>query len=588
MIKKLSKAIEITPLLSLGFELMRKIMKHAVIISSLLTSFILMTCANQGYPPGGPEDKSPPFVRSTFPPPDSTNVSRDLMVIIEFSEPVIPRTAEESIFITPFSGDNLRFKWRHDRQLSISFADSLLALRTYVITIGAGAKDRRNNMMKNSFRLAFSTGPTLDSGKIEGRIFGEKVEGAQVWAYDLSQNAFPNPAELFPLYVTQVGKDGIYMLTNMALGTYRLFAVLDQNVNNLYDPNFDWLGITHRDIPLDSTNLSAAPLNFRLALRDTLAPRLESARAPDNRHVDLRFSEPMRTDFLSDPRTFSVISTEDTLKIVNASHERRNAALVHLTTSAQTAEKQYAVQVKNGLDLSGSSLISDSSRVEFVGSSIPDTVRPVYRTMAPKDSSINVVTDAKLEFFFSKAMNPETVVRHLVVADTLGDTSKGQFTWSDQSHIIFTPLSPYKSKTFYYVTLRVDSVFDFFGLPLADTLFQRRFTTVNVDTFSAISGQLDDEAPAAEGTFFLKASSADPKNPRIYEQTVEKVGKYLFKQMIPGKYVIELYRDEDHNGAYTLGEAFPFFPAERFYVYPDTIEIRSRWPDEGENIVFPR
>ena len=559
-------------------------MKHYK--SAIIVFVMVMACANQGFPPGGPEDKTPPYVLRSFPPADSTQVPRDVRVQITFSEAVVPRTVEESIFITPFSGDKARFRWRNDRVLTVMFADSLLADRTYVVTIGSGAKDRRNNMMKQSYTLAFSTGATLDRGEIRGVVYGETTAGAQVWAYDLKETPNPNPAERHPLYITQAGKDGGYHLTNLSLGEYRLFAVMDRNVNNRYDAEFDLLGVAHRDVRLDSIALRDEPLNFRITLRDTTAPRLEAASAPDNRHVDLRFSEPMQPERMTDVANFTAFSADDTLIIENASVDLFNRSTVHLATSAQTGGHDYAVIVHQGADQSGLPLLH-ANRAAFTGSAVPDTVKPRYLTMVPKDSSKFVAADAPLTFHFSKAMQPETI-RTMTVADTLGDTVRGTITWGDQTQFVFTPQTPYKKETFYLVTLPVDSVFDLSGNTLADTLFRRQFTTVNPDTLAAIAGPLRDSDSTAAGAFFLKARSVRQKEPLIYDLKVEREGRFAFEKMMPGSYVIELFRDRDGDGAFSWGEAFPYRPAERFYALPDTIEIRSRWPSDGEEIILPR
>lgn len=546
----------------------------------------VMACANQGFPPGGPEDKSPPQVLRSFPPADSTHVPRDVHVQIIFNEAVVPRTVEESFFITPFSGDKARFRWRNDRVLTVTFADSLLADRTYVVTIGSGAKDRRNNMMKESYTLAFSTGATLDRGEIRGVVYGETTAGAQVWAYDLNETPDPNPAERSPLYITQAGKDGGYRLTNLALGAYRLFAVMDRNVNNRYDAEFDLLGVCPRDVRLDSSALRDEPLNFRIALRDTTAPRLEAASAPDNRHVDLRFSEPMQPERMTDVANFVAFSAADTLTIENASVDLFNRSMVHLATFAQTAGLEYTVIVHQGTDRSGLPL-GQANRAVFTGSAVPDTVKPRYLAMMPKDSSKFVPPNAPLTFHFSKAMQPATISR-MTVADTLGDTVRGTVTWRDKTQFVFTPQSSYKKETFYLVTLPVDSVFDLAGNALADTLFRRQFTTVNPDTLSAISGTLRDADSTATGPFVLKAKSVKQKEPMIYDLKVEREGRFAFDAIMPGNYIIELFRDRDGDGAFSWGEAFPYQPAERFYAFPDTIEIRSRWPSDGEEIVLPR
>ena len=333
-----------------------------LIIISFITS---LTCANQGFPPGGPEDKTPPFILSSFPPSDTTNVSRDVQIRIEFSEPVIPSSAEASIFITPFPGEDVEYKWRRDRVLTISFGDSLMESRTYIITVGSGTKDRRNNTMEESYTLAFSTGDILDQGGVQGTVYGENSEGTQIWMYDLADTTSPNPETVYPLYITQAGANGSYRFTNIAFSHYRLFAVLDRDMNTRYNVGFDLLGVTHRDIVLDSLNIRVDNMNFRIALRDTLQPMVNAAQAPDNRHVDIRFTEPMRPDSLADVSNYSIVN-QDTLDIINASPDVDNAAVVHLATAPQQAGMDYTVSVAHGLDLNFLPLLQDSNCSVFM------------------------------------------------------------------------------------------------------------------------------------------------------------------------------------------------------------------------------
>lgn len=562
-------------------------MNRCLKILFVVAGFIFLTCASQGFPPGGPEDKTPPRVLYAFPSQDTTNVPLDLHVIIEFSEAVIPGSCQEALFITPFPGENVSYKWQRDKRLTIIFGEPLLKDRTYIVTIGAGAKDRRNNMMKQSFTLAFSTGDSLDQGRIQGLVYGENVEGAQIWAYDLKDNENPDPAKDFPLYVTQTGKDGTWAFTNVALSRYRLFAVMDRDVNTVYNAEYDLLGLAAHDITLDSLNSISGIINFRIALEDTTPPMLAAATAPDERHVDMRFTEALSPDSLNNPANYSISSEADAVPIIDAAVDFSNAAVVHLTTGKQDSSASYTLQVKHALDLSGLPLLADSSTALFGGSAVPDTSRPKYLAMQPRDSSNFVYLDKSLDIYFTKAMSPESFEKHLVVADTLGDTIPGAISWPEKSHLIFSPLKNYKKETFYTVTLPVDSIFDLSGNTLADTMFQRQFTTINPDTLSAISGIVSDADSAAVGPFYLKAKSSDKKNQQSYELWLKDAGRYKFKDMMPGRYTIELFRDVDGNGRFSPGRAFPFQPAERFYVFPDTIEIRSRWPDDGENIQLP-
>jgi len=185
---------------------------------------------------------------------------------------------------------------------------------------------------------------------------------------------------------------------------------------------------------------------------------------------------------------------------------------------------------------------------------------------------------------FSETMNRESVEKHFNLSDTLGHHIKGNFSWKNGAHVIFTPQDTLQRETFYLVTLPVDSVQDFFGNSLADTLFKKWFITLNPDTLSAISGHIIDTDSSAVGPFHLQASSTAGAE---YDLWIDGEGLYQFKDILPGIYIISVFRDEDGNGKYSYGQPFPFQGAERYYVYPDSINVRSRWPNEGNDIIFP-
>ena len=480
-----------------------------LLVSTAAALFVY--CASQGFPPGGPEDKTPAHVIFASPAADTTNVALDAEIVIEFSEAVLPHSCEEALFITPFPGENVKYKWKRDKLLSIHFSEPLLKDRTYIINIGAGTKDRRNNMMKQSFTLAFSTGDMLDQGRIRGNVYGDNVEGVQIWAYDLNELDAPNPKQDFPLYVTQAGKDGTWSLTNMAWSRYRLFAIMDRDVNTKYNAEYDMLGVATRDILLDSLTNSNNKMNFRIALEDTTRPIIAQVIAPDERHVDIRFSEAMLPDSLTKSTNYTIISESDTLAILDAAIDVTNAAVVHLVTGKLDSALSYTLTVRHGLDLRHLPLLADSSTFTFKGSAIPDTTRPEYIKMQPKDSSNFVFLNAPLEFIFSKAMAPEPIQKNIIVADTLGDSIQGKVAWESQSRFIFTPDRNYDKERFYLVTLPVDSIVDISGNTLADTLFQRQFTTINPDTLTAIAGTVSDADTGATGPFFLRALSIEKK-----------------------------------------------------------------------------
>ena len=123
------------------------------------------------------------------------------------------------------------------------------------------------------------------------------------------------------------------------------------------------------------------------------------------------------------------------------------------------------------------------------------------------------------------------------------------------------------------------------GNSLLDSIFCTHFWTLNADTLSAISGIFTDEDSTANGRILLRARQVSPGD-LFYSIELDKAGPYVFQNILPGIYLIDAFRDADGNGVYSYGQPLPFVPAERFVFYADSINVRSRWPNEGNDITL--
>ena len=132
---------------------MKRLLKIFVIICVCQSN----NCANQGMPPGGPEDKTPPEIIHTIPDINSTNVPRTTEVEFEFSENIQDNSLKSLIFISPNPGKGFTIKAKGNK-INLEFTDSLIANVTYSITLGTGINDLRGNKLKESYTLGFATG----------------------------------------------------------------------------------------------------------------------------------------------------------------------------------------------------------------------------------------------------------------------------------------------------------------------------------------------------------------------------------------------------------------------------------------------
>ena len=546
---------------------------------------ILFACAKEGFPPGGPEDKTPPEIVHTAPEQGATMVDHYSSVQVWFSERIEPRSAGDAIFITPYVGESVKYRIRGNR-ITLNFSEPLDSNRTYVATFGTGIKDYRNNAMSESFTLAFSTDSVLDEGEISGRVFGvEDARGIDVWAYSIKKGQNPDPSELEPDYIVQCSTNGKFTFSHISPGFYRLFAVRDRLADRLYQAVEDEVGVTFKDAILTREGSPAVDgFFFRMTRADTTGPSLVRVEAVDRHQLRLRFDEPVFSVNGFPLSAISVMSTEDSLDtlVVRAIHpDPLNSQVVHVLTQDQEDGKRYTVFAKHLWDRSGNPIDSAFGRTSFAGVATPDTISPLLVRIEPKPDDKSVDLNARIRLCFNEAIDSLRFGKTFSMGDTLGSVVVGMFDWQSPLEVIYVPNENLQSLTTYQVEIIGMNAADLAGNTMADTLFE--FKTLNADTLSEIAGRIMDSDSTDKGEIHIIARQTGTDEIR-YEQVIPDTGKYIIKNILPGQYLLECFRDRDKNGLYSYGKPFPYEPSERFVVYSDTIMVRSKWPNEGNDI----
>ncbi len=230
----------------------------------IAASMLLLSCANQLPPSGGADDKSPPKIISVYPRPDEVNF-RGNFVRLKFNEYADRRSFEESFLISPAPPGEMNFNWGGN-EVEIEFSKGFEKNRTYVMTIGNGFMDLRGgNRIASPFTFAFSTGNKIDKGKISGRIVSGNYDRVKIFAYNenLHGESKTNPEKNHPDYMIQPAPDGSFEFLYLPAGKYRLYAVDDQDRNNLYNSDVDKISNSPGDVIL-SADSSAAGIDFAL------------------------------------------------------------------------------------------------------------------------------------------------------------------------------------------------------------------------------------------------------------------------------------------------------------------------------------
>ncbi len=206
-----------------------------IIVAALAWIVIISSCANPGMPTGGAKDTIPPVLLKTEPGYRTLNYKGD-DVRLTFNEYLAIEDISESLVISPpmIKKPIIRTK---SKTLVIEFNEDLKDSTTYSLDFKSSVADNNEKNPIENFRFSFSTGSVFDSLRVSGRLMNafnlEPIDKGLVLLHkNLHDSAFFRTR---PDYIAKTDKEGIFMIDNIAPGTYHLFSLSDGNNNLLYD-----------------------------------------------------------------------------------------------------------------------------------------------------------------------------------------------------------------------------------------------------------------------------------------------------------------------------------------------------------------
>ena len=195
------------------------------------------SCANTTTPPsGGPKDTIPPVIMKVSPLPGSTNIPRHkTKLLVEFNEYVTIKDPK-SLFLSPPLEKAPKYKLV-GKGVQLSFESDLDSCKTYTLDLTNAIGDNNEGNMFPGYTLVFSTGETIDSMMVTGIVQDcnslKPLKGATVMLYkDHADSA------IFLKRPDAAGKTdewGFFCLRNIQDTVYRMYAIIDENNNNIYE-----------------------------------------------------------------------------------------------------------------------------------------------------------------------------------------------------------------------------------------------------------------------------------------------------------------------------------------------------------------
>lgn len=542
-------------------------MKYLAVI---FITILVLGCANQLPPSGGELDKTPPHIVETLPINGTVNYVENI-IRIEFSEYVDQQSVREAIFFSPEVEGNVEYDWS-GTELEISFEDGFRDSTTYIVSIGTDLFDINNrNKMSRAGMITFSTGPKIDRGEISGQVFAKKTDGVLIFAYREPADTL-NPSEDKPQYISQTNLSGKYRLSGLARGEYRLFAVKDEYKDMLYNVEEDLIGCAHQAVYLTDTDSLINGINFTLAREDTSKPHLLEATMTDRNHIMLEFSELLDSSKVS-PQNIVIHDTVAGKSIAtNFLYRKSNKPqYISVIIDSLAADRDYLLEAKSFQDKNGN--ITESESVQFVSTGAPDTLRPGFPKISTEFANNEIGEDSPvINIKMNSEISITSIQKAIAVKDNKGVNIPFRINDIDDSEFNLQIMKKLRNKAKLTLIIDLKQFSDAAGNSI-DSVLTKELQVFDGLNFTGASGKIES---SDLNKIVLNLKSTDSKISYSYKP--DTTGVFDFNKITPGKYLMWAFFDNDSNLIYTAGKPYPVRYSERIEYFPDTLNLRARWP----------
>ena len=241
--------------------------ERSVSVCAVLLLLMLHSCANIGTPDGGLYDETPPRIIHTSPHQGARDITPK-KVTLEFNEYIKLENAYERVVISPpqFEAPDIE---AYGKKVTVTFNDTLKPNFTYTIDFVSSIVDNNEGNPMGEYVFSFSTGGDIDTLQVSGKVLEaenlEPIKGMLVGLYrvESDSNAVENifnwsdsasiaADSIFQTRALErIGRtdgSGHFIVKGVAPGSYRIFALNDQDQTYTYSQRSEKLAFTKQII----------------------------------------------------------------------------------------------------------------------------------------------------------------------------------------------------------------------------------------------------------------------------------------------------------------------------------------------------
>ena len=191
-------------------------------------------CANIVPPQGGPRDSLPPQLEKADPRDSAIHFTGN-KISFTFDEYVDAQNAQQELLVSPTPGINPTVEYRL-KTVTVRLKDTLDANTTYILNFGNGIRDYNEGNVLKGFTYIFSTGATIDSFEIHGRVLLAETGTTDSTLIVMLHKSASDSAVIKekPRYIAKLDGNGNFVFKNLPSGTFYLYALRDDGGTHRY------------------------------------------------------------------------------------------------------------------------------------------------------------------------------------------------------------------------------------------------------------------------------------------------------------------------------------------------------------------
>ena len=539
-------------------------------IALLALLALLPSCARQGFPSGGDKDVTPPKALSSKPASESRNFDSKEFFIL-FDEYVVLKNPAENVLVSPPLRQKPEYTTK-GKGVLVKLNDTLEANATYLFQFKEAIADFTEGNTLPSFEYVFSTGDSLDTLMLAGRVVNARdgkpwKEAVTMMAY-CTDSVAASPAldtigcATQPNYVTRCDKKGNYAFHYIPQGSYRLVALEDKNRNLRVDEGeaVAWDTVATASAPhVDS----AAIPNYHISSPDNRQQRVTSSAFLNHGRLRITTLLPMQQPLLSGARLeWRLNERRDTMEVWLLDARCDTATLVLSDSSLQDTLKLHYRASKPKPKFGGFGAGAPQATEEPLVKALCDGTKAFYDDLrlAFTNPIVSVADSAQAEVMLLK---DSSVTRCPLTLDSTGLTARMR--------------TSLKSDETYRVRLAPALFTDLYGRRSDSLVF-----TLTPKDYGILSITIDNAVGSP-----LVVEVLDSRDTVVQRQPLGGSGLLRFSHLPAGDYRLRAVIDANGDGQWTPGDYRRQRQPEASVLFEKTLALREKWEMEERWQVKP-